>query len=127
MNKIVENLRNLQPSDVGNEAAACEIERLTAEVASLKEQLAAREARIQSMRSDIQSVLCDHDGEPCFHGSPGDRRIISDLLEARDDTPFLHEHEARLLEEMARRINDEGSRALPITFLRNEAATRRPK
>ena len=103
-------------------------ERLTAEVSDLRKQLAAREARIQAMRSDIQAVLCDHDGEPCFNGSSGDRKIIRELLEAHDDSPFLREHEARLLEEITDKFeNDDSISPLVCEKLRQEAAARRTK
>lgn len=138
MSIIVDNLRSRPPSDVGNEAAANEIERLTAEVADLKkklisgfyeeeypqysqgevthelqdiataeevnglvtkikelkEQLAARAARIDEILRNL-------------HQYRDDPFIEAAIRFAQDDLTTLREHEARLLEEMAEKLDIE--------------------
>ena len=52
MSRIIENLRTREPSDVGNEAAACEIERLTAELSEERTEIAILRARLRGQKHE---------------------------------------------------------------------------
>ena len=41
-------------------------------------------ALLKNTRSDIIAVCCDHDGNVCFNGSDGDRKVMQDALDAID-------------------------------------------
>jgi hypothetical protein len=53
-------------------------------ITQLRSDLAAARALLKNVRSDIIAVCCDHDGNVCFNGSDGDRRVMQDALGAID-------------------------------------------
>ncbi len=100
------------------------------ELVKLQEQLAAREARIKKMIGckcyQINDPDSDYHGCSCDGGCPCHDIVLQDSL-------YLREHDARLLEEMAFQYEACYSRLVPLTFeniaktLREEAAARRQK
>lgn len=40
----------------------------------------SEKAKVKELVESVKSVLCDPDGEPCFAGSDGDRKVIKDGL-----------------------------------------------
>lgn len=60
------------------------IEKLNDDLTTARDDLAAALELLKNTHSDIIAVCCDHDGNVCFNGSDGDRRVMQDALAAID-------------------------------------------